>query len=95
MTDKVGQTHSALELHAVARLLTLAHRAEQICTEARSGHSVARYDEIEYAPVASPKAERQFTQAGPLAERVGHRHWALEQTVAATATLAHCTLQLT
>jgi len=50
---------------------------------------VARYEEIEDAPVASPEAERQVTQAGPLAERVGQRHWALEQSDAATATLAH------
>jgi hypothetical protein len=57
--------------------------------DARRGHSVARYEEIEDAPVASPEAERQVTQAGPLAERVGQRHWALEQSDAATATLAH------
>ena len=44
---------------------------------------------MEDAPDTSPEEDRQFRQAGPLAERVGQRHWALEQSDAATATLAH------
>jgi len=44
---------------------------------------------MEDAPDTSPEEDRQFRQAGPLAERVGQRHWALEQSVSAMARLEH------
>jgi hypothetical protein len=73
----------------VMTLATLAHCAEQIDIDASSWQSVARYEEILAAPVTSPDAARQVTHAGALAERVGHRHWALEQADAAMTTFPH------